>query len=319
MTSKYHINEKGVPGVCTAKIKCQFGGDAQHYFSPEAAQKAFELSMATETVPSAKKKTTEKPSPVNLPTSGAYDVGAKAERYVHPQGKIVEINPDGSVTAWKNGKIIPTSATADKLRNGHGAWKRDTTGVVTERPVSDASVSAKIAARQARKLNPEPVDPAKVDEKERVDSLVKNGYPKSSGLDPRKLPGVEDRAPEGDKPRYDGYGIGRAALPTATRVNPHDKPESNEYIQGWDRTSAESVIAILKQKGETRDVYRSILSGHNGTSSDIPGDTFYLSHDQTGANIGNGTWEVVGVYEPRPGGAVIGEIPNQKIPFYVYK
>lgn len=319
MTSKYHINEKGVPGVCTAKVKCQFGGDAQHYFSPEAAQKAFELSMATETVPSAKKKTTEKPSPVNPPTSGAYDVRAKAERYVHPQGKIVEINPDGSVTAWKNGKIIPTSATADKLRNGHGAWKRDTTGVVTERPVSDASVSAKIAARQARKLNPEPVDPAKVDEKERVDSLVKNGYPKSSGLDPRKLPGVEDRAPEGDKPRYDGYGIGRAALPTATRVNPHDKPESNEYIQGWDRTSAESVIAILKQKGETRDVYRSILSGHNGTSSDIPGDTFYLSHDQTGANIGNGTWEVVGVYEPRPGGAVIGEIPNQKIPFYVYK
>lgn len=339
MTSKYHINEKGVPGVCAAKIKCQFGGDAQHYFSPEAAQKAFELSMATETVPSAKKKTTEKPSPVNLPTSGAYDVGTKAERYVHPQGKIVEINPDGSVTAWKNGKIIPTSATADKLRNGHGAWKRDTTGVVTERPVSDASVAAKTAARQDRQLNQIPaktrsrLSAAKEnqplltaqeievqrDNEERVRKLTELGYPKTSRLDPRKLPGLVNRAPEGDKPRYDGYGIGRAALPTATRVNPHDKPESNEYIQGWDRTSAESVIAILKQKGETRDVYRSILSGHNGTSSDIPGDTFYLSHDQTGANIGNGSWEVVGVYEPRPGGAVIGEIPNQKIPFYVYK
>jgi hypothetical protein len=310
--NKYHINEKGVPGVCTAKVKCQFGGDAQHYFNPEAAQKAYELSMATETVPSAQKKSSNDfvPAP---PVSG------NVERYRHPQGKIVEINPDGSVTAWKNGKIIPTSATADKLRNGYGAWKRDTTGVVTERPVSDASVAAKTAARQARQLNPEPVDPAKADNAERVAKLIEKGYPKTSGLDPRNKPGMEDRAPEGDKPRYDGYGIGRAALPTATRVNPHDKPESNEYIQGWDRTSAESVIAIVKQKGESRDVYRSILSGHNGTSSDIPGDTFYLSHDQTGANIGNGSWEVVGVYEPRPGGAVIGEIPNQKIPFYVYK
>lgn len=332
MTSKYHINEKGVPGVCTAKIKCQFGGDAQHYFSPEAAQKAYELSMATETVPTVKKKIAENSAPV--PSEAG-----RVERYKHPQGKLVEINADGSVTAWKNGKIIPTSATAEKLRNGHGSWKLTAPGEGGERPVSDASVAAKTAARQDRQLNQIPaktrsrLSAAKEnqplltaqeievqrDNEERVRKLTELGYPKTSGLDPRKSPGLVNRAPEGDKPRYDGYGIGRAALPTATRVNPHDKPESNEYIQGWDRTSAESVIAIVKQQGESRDIYRSILSGHNGTSSDIPGDTFYLSHDQTGANIGNGSWEVVGVYEPRPGGAVIGEIPNQKIPFYVYK
>jgi hypothetical protein len=308
--NKYHINEKGVPGVCTAKVKCQFGGDAQHYFSPEAAQKAFELSMATETVPSAKKKAAENSVPV--PSESG-----KVERYKHPQGKLVEINADGSVTAWKNGKIIPTSATAEKLRKGHGSWRLVAPGEGGERPVSDASVAAKTAARQARQLNPTPVDPAKADEKERVDLLVKKGYPKTSGLDPRKLPGVEDRAPERDVPST--WRKGRAVLPTGDRVNPHDKPESNSYIQGWDKWGDQSVIAIVKQRGDTRDTYRSILSGHKGVSDDIIGDSFALEHDQTQARIGHGDWVVVGVYEPKPGGAVMGEIPNQKIPFYVYK
>lgn len=308
--NKYHINEKGVPGVCTAKVKCQFGGDAQHYFSPEAAQKAYELSMATETVPTVKKKVAENSVPV--PSEAG-----RVERYKHPQGKLVEINADGSVTAWKNGKIIPTSATAEKLRNGYGSWKLAAPGEGGERPVSDASVAAKTAARQDRQLNPTPVDPAKVDEKERVDTLVKNGYPKTSGLDPRKLPGVEDRPYERDEPR--GWRNGRAVLPTGTRVNPHSNPESNEYIQGWDKHGDQSVIAIVKQSNGNRDVYRSILSGHNGVSNDILNDSFQLEHDQTSAAIGRGYWQVVGVYEPKPGGAVMGEIPNQNIPFYVYK
>lgn len=337
--NKYHINDKGVPGICTAKVKCQFGGDAQHYFSPEAAQSAYELSMAKETLPSVQKKS----NPV-MPTSGAYDVGTKAERYVHPQGKIVEINPDGSVTAWKNGKIIPTSATADKLRAGYGAWKRDVTEAHGERPVSDASVAAKTAARQARQLNqiPDSNIPAKTrrdlsampanqpllsaaeieaqrDNAERIKKLTDLGYPKTSGLDPRKTPGVEDRKPERDEPSNRSWRKGRAVLPTGDRVNPHLNPESNSYIQGWAQSGDQSVIAIVKQRGYSRDAYRSILSGHNGVSDDIIGDAFRMEHDQTGAAIGSGDWVVVGVYEPKPGGAVVGEIPNQKIPFYVYK
>lgn len=122
--AKYHINDAGVPGTCTAKIQCRFGGDAQHYSSPEIAQKAYELSMASETIPTFSKKERSEPT-VTKPTSGAYDVGAKAERYVHPQGKIAEINPDGSVTAWKDGRVIRTSATAERLRKGYAAWKRD--------------------------------------------------------------------------------------------------------------------------------------------------------------------------------------------------
>jgi hypothetical protein len=316
---KYHVNDKGVPGPCSAKVKCQFGGDAQHYFSPEAAREAFELSMAKETVPSAQKK----PNPVNLPTSGAYEVGSKAERYVHPQGKIVEINPDGTVTAWKNGKIIPTSATAEKLRNGYGAWKRDTTSIDAPRPAPvDTRVPPKVAARLSGRENNQPLLTAQEieaqrDNKERVSKLVEAKYPKTSGLDPRKLPGVEDRQPQRDEPR--GWRNGRAVLPTGTRVNPHSNPEGNEYVQGWDKWGDQSVIAVVKQSNGNRDVYRSILSGHKGVSSDIIGDSFPLEHDQTSAAIGRGYWQVVGVYEPKKGGAVMGEIPNQNIPFYVYK
>lgn len=315
----YHVNEKGIPGLCTAKIKCQFGGDAQHYFNPEAAQKAYELSMANETVPEVKKK-----APITNQSVGAAQSGSvTVERYKHPQGKIVEINADGSVTAWKNGKIIPTSATAEKLRNGYGAWKRDTTGTDASRPAPVSnSAPAKTADRLSAAKENQPLLTAQEieaqrDNKERVNKLVEAGYPKTSGLDPRKLPGVEDRQPQRDEPR--GWRNGRAVLPTGTRVNPHSNPESNEYVQGWDKWGDQSVIAIVKQSNGNRDVYRSILSGHKGVSSDIIGDSFPLEHDQTSAAIGRGYWQVVGVYEPKKDGAVMGEIPNQNIPFYVYK
>lgn len=313
--AKYHINEKGVPGVCSANIQCRFGGDAQHYASPEIAQKAFELSMAGSTVPEAQKK------PAVAAPIAAPKAAAPVERFRHPQGKLAEINPDGSVTAWKNGKIIPTSATADKLRSGHGSWKLADAATGGPRPSSDASVSAKRAARLSRAYPaaPTPVDPVVQDEIDRVSKLVSLKYPKSSGLDPRKAPSVEDREPERDDFSRRSYAKGRAVLPTGDRVNPHDKPESNSYIQGWAKGGDQSMIAIVKQRGDTRDTYRSILSGHNGTSDDIIGDSFPMEHDQTQAAIGRGDWVVVGVYEPKPGGAVMGEIPNQKIPFYVYK
>ena len=45
--AKYHINDKGEAGICTAtQGGCPFGGDAQHYSSAELARSAYELSMA---------------------------------------------------------------------------------------------------------------------------------------------------------------------------------------------------------------------------------------------------------------------------------
>lgn len=54
---KYHINpETGNPGLCSAKVKCPFGGDDVHYFSKEAAQKAFEDATKDEALKAWKKK-----------------------------------------------------------------------------------------------------------------------------------------------------------------------------------------------------------------------------------------------------------------------
>lgn len=44
--AKYHVNpETGTPGVCQAKKQCRFGGDSEHYASPEAARESYEKKM----------------------------------------------------------------------------------------------------------------------------------------------------------------------------------------------------------------------------------------------------------------------------------
>jgi len=44
--AKYHLNEKGVAGVCRAKEgNCPLGGDKKHFESKEDAQKAYEKIM----------------------------------------------------------------------------------------------------------------------------------------------------------------------------------------------------------------------------------------------------------------------------------
>ena len=54
---------------------------------------------------------------------------AQEELYVHRQGKIIRVNKDGSVEAFTaDGKKASTSATAEKLREGYGAWKRAESG-----------------------------------------------------------------------------------------------------------------------------------------------------------------------------------------------
>lgn len=42
---RFHINGKGEPGVCSALIKCRFGGQDNHYPTSEAARAAFEVKM----------------------------------------------------------------------------------------------------------------------------------------------------------------------------------------------------------------------------------------------------------------------------------
>lgn len=58
--AKFHVNNAGEAGQCRAtQGGCPFGGEAQHYESPEVAREAFELSMAGSQLPEASKKTSD--------------------------------------------------------------------------------------------------------------------------------------------------------------------------------------------------------------------------------------------------------------------
>lgn len=87
---KYHINpETGNPGLCSAKVKCPFGGDDVHYFSKEAAQKAFEDATKDEALKAWKKKKVhhepEVEEPVVFPADATPDnsIGHGRSSYFH--------------------------------------------------------------------------------------------------------------------------------------------------------------------------------------------------------------------------------------------
>lgn len=44
--AKFHLNYKGEPGVCSAKVNCPFGGEQDHFPSAQAARDAYEELMA---------------------------------------------------------------------------------------------------------------------------------------------------------------------------------------------------------------------------------------------------------------------------------
>lgn len=60
--AKFHINDKGDAGLCSAAAgRCPFGGEAQHYASKENAQKAFEMSMAANHFPEVRPRAYQQP------------------------------------------------------------------------------------------------------------------------------------------------------------------------------------------------------------------------------------------------------------------
>lgn len=140
--AKYHISDNGMPGKCTASSpdscpKTQ-AGDSFHGTLEEATAEAhsrFEKELGAFATSSKAAEAKE----------AADTVKANGEEiYRHPQGKIIKIDADGNVRAFKNGKELPTSATAEKLRAGYGAWKRDDASAA-ELPDS-ANESPRIAA-----------------------------------------------------------------------------------------------------------------------------------------------------------------------------
>lgn len=77
--SKYHINDKGNPGICHAKIKCRFGDlSTEHYSSKEDALKAFENKEDNSILP----KKISKNSPNNSSVNSSIDDEPKDKKKI---------------------------------------------------------------------------------------------------------------------------------------------------------------------------------------------------------------------------------------------
>lgn len=238
------------------------------------------------------------------------DSGAK-EVYVHPQGKIIVVE-NNIATAYKDGKVVSSSASVEKLRAGYGSWKRDESGSAA--PADSVAATAKAATPRAKKSK---LPPATTQEEiSRRIALKKTGYPETSGLDPTKKPKGSDGAPSKAGPYPQSYFDRSASsvLPTDTRVNPHANPESNEYVQVWGDNSNYMVYKQTTYDG--KEYYRTVVT--SGEANPI-GDETYFFHDQSLKRMGHEPWKVVGAFEAKPGGAAVGEIPNRNMPLYTFK
>lgn len=66
--ARYHINpETGRPNQCTAKVKCRFGADTQHFDSKESARAGYEKQMEGQAVSGSLKKSAQTPNPAKKP------------------------------------------------------------------------------------------------------------------------------------------------------------------------------------------------------------------------------------------------------------
>lgn len=98
---RYHINDKGEPGICVAAIKCRFGGEGDHYPTELDARQAYERKMTHRVGwQSYKEKSGLADAVVEaLPTS----FFATPHKLVLPPGKYLIGDPYGSVGVDEKG------------------------------------------------------------------------------------------------------------------------------------------------------------------------------------------------------------------------
>lgn len=244
MAAKYHISDNGMPGKCTASSpdscpKTQ-AGDSFHGTLEEATAEAhsrFEKELGAFATSSKAAEAKE----------AADAVKANGEEiYRHPQGKIIKIDADGNVRAFKNGKELSTSATAEKLRAGYGAWKRDDASAV-ELPES---------ANEASRITVPSVDPKELqDDYARKIREVKESAADSADLHAEhKAYDTKYAEAEGRVEHYDyksgGYIKGRHPDPRGhTRIvqTPEQKEERdamNERVQAAAEAESKAQTAL---------------------------------------------------------------------------
>lgn len=290
MAEVYHVTKRGETRKCEAEAgNCPLGG--QHFDTNEEANAYRDGLMAGQTYADVTKKSAKPKIPV--------------ETYRHPQGKVATVR-NGILTVTKDGKLTKSSATIDKLRDGHGRWVRDDSIAAPETQRPQGRPAPKLPKDSEGVKNPD-----KRELTPREKAIVQKGYPVNTKLDPSKSLELEDRP---GRPTH----MSRAVLPTQTRFNPHTAGEGNEYVEIWNKGGETSYLVV---EGETRGGRKThrMIAGWESEKDSAIGDTFPLEHDQTQARIGEGTWKIIGAFRGGTDRAATGEIPDRSIPLYTYK
>ncbi len=119
----WHVTKEEIAEGCSSVTgACNLVGADRHYTSKEAAIAAsFTLEKPADEI-------------IELSTLQKRDLNhfknnlkgmSQPEVYFHPQGKLIIANKGSNkLKAYKNGVSIGTTATIEKLKAGHGAWKK---------------------------------------------------------------------------------------------------------------------------------------------------------------------------------------------------
>lgn len=96
--TKFHINTKGEPGRCSAEVQCPFGGDSDHYTSPERAREAFENLQKSNEIP-----TLSKVAPVKEYYKPEPNFGLFTEKDPQARAATKELGYEGPEPQWLEG------------------------------------------------------------------------------------------------------------------------------------------------------------------------------------------------------------------------
>lgn len=119
--TKFHVNSAGEAGPCAAtKGGCPFGGEADHFTSPEAARESYESKMSGASLTSLEKHA-RKDDKFELDYRDESGSGYAIEKNSSGKYRWVWSEPDGTQEEGSMGSWVSTPAKA--LRAGAADWE----------------------------------------------------------------------------------------------------------------------------------------------------------------------------------------------------
>lgn len=125
--ARYHINEEGKPGLCSAVVTCPFGTEDAHYKSLEQARAAYEATMGEQAISRVRK--VQLPETARTFTMAPDPTDPKFPGRVEPTHRSWDVEdstyaPPSYVTP-KIAKRINAGGSKNVDPNWHGKWETE--------------------------------------------------------------------------------------------------------------------------------------------------------------------------------------------------